>query len=135
LAEAEQHRIYDRIPPENPYGDIDSLLHAEVGLTKAQAERDVALRAEIAQPQPIQEIGKGTPGPGRGHKTAYNISRLHGDNADYLTARIARDHPDILDRMKAGDYPSVRAAARATLLAARPHTRLEYAPPPWRDAS
>ncbi len=68
------------------------------------------MRAEVAQPQPIQEIGKGMPKPGRGHKTAYNISRLHGDNADYLTARIARDRPDILDRMKAGAYQSARAA-------------------------
>jgi hypothetical protein len=27
----------------------------------------------------------------------------HGNNADYLTARIARDRPDILERMKAGE--------------------------------
>jgi len=34
-----------------------------------------------------------------------------GNDATYLTARIARDRPDILDRMKEGRYPSVRAAA------------------------
>jgi len=68
------------------------------------------MRAEVAQPQPIQEIGKGKPGPGRGHKTPDNVSRLYGNDPDYLAARIARDHPDILDRMKSGDYPSVRAA-------------------------
>ncbi len=58
------------------------------------------------QPHPIQEIGKGKPGPGRGHKTGYNITRLRGDSADYLTDRIARDDIDILDRMKAGEYKS-----------------------------
>ena len=35
-----------------------------------------------------------------------------GNNADYLTARIARDRPDILDRMKAGEFTSVRVAAK-----------------------
>lgn len=34
-----------------------------------------------------------------------------GNNADYLTARIARDRPDILKRMQAGEFPSVRQAA------------------------
>ncbi len=37
--------------------------------------------------------------------------RDYGNNADYLTARIARDRPDILERMKADEYPSVRQAA------------------------
>jgi hypothetical protein len=51
VADAERHKIYERIPPEKPYGDIDALLHAEVGLTKAQAG-GIALRAEMALPQP-----------------------------------------------------------------------------------
>ena len=115
------------------------MLHAEVGLTKAQAERDVALRAEIAQPQPtLKEAMAGNKNAAKSVNSPDDIravSRGYGTDADYLTARIARDRPDILDRMKTGEYASVRAAARATLLAARPHTRLEYAPPPWRDAS
>jgi len=112
VADAERHKIYERIPPENPYGDIDSLLHAEVGLTKAQAERDVALRAEIALPQRTRSEAK------RGNKNAAkeknNLcdTKIVSVDADYWTGRIARDHPDILDRMKSGDYPSVRAAAK-----------------------
>jgi hypothetical protein len=35
----------------------------------------------------------------------------YGNEAAYLTARIARDRPDIRERMKAGEYASVRAAA------------------------
>jgi hypothetical protein len=42
-----------------------------------------------------------------------------GNNADYLTARIARDRPDILARMKAGEFRSVRAAARAAEIVRR----------------
>lgn len=34
-----------------------------------------------------------------------------GNDANYLTAKIARDRPDILDRMKAGEFTSVRKAA------------------------
>ena len=114
LAEAEQHRIYERIPPENPYGDIDSLLHAEVGLTKAQAERNVALRAEIAQPQrTLKEAMAGNKNAAKGENSSDIITAVlakRGTDPDYLTARIARDHPDILDRMKAGAYQSARAA-------------------------
>lgn len=41
-----------------------------------------------------------------------NLERMSkGNNADYLTARIARDHPEILEGMKQGKYRSVRAAA------------------------
>jgi hypothetical protein len=39
-----------------------------------------------------------------------------GENADYLTARIARDCPKILARMKAGEFRSVRAAAIAGIV-------------------
>jgi len=112
VADAERHKIYERIPPENPYGDIDSLLHAEVGLTKAQAERDVALRAEIAQPQPtLKEAMAGNKNAAKSVNSPDDIravSRGYGTDADYLTARIARDRPDILDRMKTGEYASVR---------------------------
>jgi len=71
---------------------------AEIGETAASSTAAVVARAEQAQPQPIQEIGKGKPGPGRGHKTPDNVSRLYGNDPDYLAARIARDRPDILDR-------------------------------------
>ena len=110
LAEAEQHRIYERIPPENPYGDIDSLLHAEVGLTKAQAERNVALRAEIAQPQrTLKEAMAGNKNAAK-EKNSFSDTKAVCPDADYLTAHIARDHLDILDRMKAGAYQRARAA-------------------------
>ncbi len=51
-----------------------------------------------------------------------------GNNADYLTARIARDRPDILDRMKAGEFTSVRAAAKEAGIVA-PEVRFRRAVP------
>lgn len=44
-------------------------------------------------------------------KTLPSNVKRQGNDAEYLTARIARDRPDILERMKAGEYRSVRAAA------------------------
>jgi hypothetical protein len=35
LAEAEQYRIYTRIPPDKPYGSLDALLKAEIGVDRA----------------------------------------------------------------------------------------------------
>lgn len=46
-----------------------------------------------------------------GHKVPIKADGVHGNNAEYLTRRIARDHPDIHARMKAGAHKSVRAAA------------------------
>lgn len=45
------------------------------------------------------------------NKTLVTNVKQRGEDADYLTARIARDRPDILERMKAGAYTSVRQAA------------------------
>jgi hypothetical protein len=89
--------------------DIEAIKHAKKGTTLRDA---VATRAENPLPLAIQKAGKGKAGPGRGHKTGDNVTRLErGNHADYLTARIARDFPDILERMKAGEFKSVRQAA------------------------
>lgn len=103
---------------------MDALLVAEIGETATSSTAAVTARAEQAQPQPIQEIGKGKAGPGRGRKTGANSTRFTRGSTDaaYLTARIARDRPDILDRMKEDRYPSVRAASRISLRAVRPYT-------------
>jgi hypothetical protein len=45
-----------------------------------------------------REIGVlgGKAGPGRGKKTADNVSRLsHGNAADYTVARLERDEPEL----------------------------------------
>ena len=104
-----------RIPPGQPYGSLDTLLKAEIGVDVQESYEVVKTRAEKFDGSELleREVGKGKPGPGRGNITADNISRFnYGTNADYLTARIARDHPDILERMKDGKFKSVRAAAK-----------------------
>jgi len=140
LAEAEEHRIYDYIPPEKPYGSMDALLVAEIGETAKTSTALVMARAQ--QPATLFDNG----GDRKSEAVVQpDVIRLkgqgYGTNADYLTARIARDCPDILDRMKEGDFPSVRAAAteaglvKISPLDARPHTRPASARPPAPDAS
>lgn len=87
-------------PPEKPYGSLDALLKAEIGV-------DVKESLEAAK---LRQNG--------GDRRSERFQRSGGTlkrgttGADYLTARIARDHPDILRRMKAGEFSSVRQAAK-----------------------
>ncbi len=72
-------------------------------------ERKTA-QARAHQPATLFDVGR----PTVEEQEVINPSQRrvnYGENAEYLTARIARDRPDILDHMKAGDYPSVRAAS------------------------
>jgi len=112
------HRAWEKVPPDapTPFGDEDTMLREVVGVDSATLNARVISaqeRAENAKPALTHEEA-GTLG-GRGNRKAPNhvSSFTHGNNADYLTARIARDHPDILARMRAGEFPSVRQAGIA----------------------
>jgi ribosomal protein L2 len=63
---------------------------------------------------PIQEIGKGKAGPGRGKKAFDTIKSFStGTSADYLAGRLKRDAPDIAAAVERGEYRSIRQAAIA----------------------
>lgn len=82
---------------------------------------------------PQQEYGAGKAGPGRGKKTADDVSRLsHGNSTDYLAARIKRDHPEIAARIS--EFPSMRAAAREAGIVRDPPP-LSTVQKAWRKAS
>ncbi len=100
---------------QRPYGlgctedDLDALLDA--------AKKTVQDFAEMYGDEPLKQPEDNEPGPGRGNtKTSLHCKDVlpvsAGNNAVYLTRRIARDRPDILERMKAGEFTSVRAAAK-----------------------
>lgn len=105
----------ETIPPENPYGSLDALLKAEIGVDVKESCEAVKARAEVAKPQPtLSEAMQGNKNAASEKNSGNNITPvLRGTNADYLTARIARDNPDILERMKAGEFKSVRQSAPA----------------------
>ena len=107
LGEVQEHRLWETIPPTNPYGDIDALLKAEIGLDLKSA-LDAAVARTKATARRSTPLAKH--GGARNGKQGYN-GKLAGNSNQYLTARIARDRPDILERMKHGQFRSVRAAA------------------------
>ena len=85
-AEAEEHRVWEKVPYEKPFGTKENMVkELELG-------DDAAARTRVA----VQAM------PGSGTKT----------KSDYLTARIARDRPDVLQRMQRGEFTSVARAAR-----------------------
>jgi len=112
LEEAEQHHIYDLIPPEKPYGSMDALLVAEIGETAASSTATVMAHSLEAQGKTYLDPGPRT-AEERANVDVINIRETGGGtSAKYLTARIARKRPDVLARMQMGDFSSVRAAAK-----------------------
>ncbi len=99
-----------RIPPGQPYGSLDTLLKAEIGVDVKESCKVVKKRAEGFNGSELPKNGQ----IGRGRIRCVDSTPIQrsSTNADYLTARIARDHPDILEQMKDGKYKSVRAAAK-----------------------
>lgn len=117
LKEAEEHRIWERIPPGNPYGSKEAMLEAAALGDEAAARARVAIQGLNGRPMAIRERGKDgryhavTP-PGAVQHQEFTRTKRGSSHADYLTARIARDRPDVWERMKAGEFTSVAAAAR-----------------------
>ena len=88
---------------------------AVAGLRKLRPDDSVSLSDAVRLGQREIGIEGGKPGPGRGHKTADDVSRLagYGNSAAYIVARLARDHPDILAAYERGEFKTPTAAARA----------------------
>ena len=80
--EAEEHRVWEKVPYDNPYGTKQAMLDAlSIG-------DDAAARAKVTvQSMPSRPLNR-------------------------ITARIARDHPEVWERMKLGEFKSIAAAAR-----------------------
>jgi hypothetical protein len=107
LRKLEAYEAWAKVPPEKPYGSLEALLKAEIGVDVQESVAIVKTRALAAKSLAKHgELGRG------GDRVDVINSIQGGTSADYLTARIARDRPDILERMKAGAFSSVRQAAK-----------------------
>ena len=106
-AEAEEHRVWEKVPYGNPFGTKDGMLkQLAIGDDEAAKNR-VAIQAIAARASRRQ--GR----PANGEEKGSRANLFHrGANAEALLARIARDRPDVLERMKQGEFDSVAAAAR-----------------------
>ncbi len=115
LVEAEDEAIWEKIPPDTPYGSkVKMLAQVEVGDSK-DAHKRMRIQTLAAQAKALQKRGRPVEDE-KGYRD--NVlcesghSRNRGMSNDYLLARIARDHPEILQRVADGQFTSVRKAAR-----------------------
>ena len=105
--EAEEHRVWEKIPYDAPYGSKEAML-AKLGM-----EDEAGARARVAVEYAIPARPLGKHGGTNKHAKEGLVRQAQKNDAHYLTARIARDHPEILERMQRGEFTSVAAAARA----------------------
>ena len=118
-AEAEEHKVWEKIPYDNPYGTKEKMLQDLALGDEARARARVAGQAVIAMP--LRANG-GVRAKGEqldGRQAADKLTK-----ADYLTARIARDRPDIWERMQRGEFKTVAAAAREAGIKVSSHKRV-----------
>jgi len=111
LAEAEHHEIYKRIPPEKPYGSLDALLRAELGVTLKESIQSKAQQAARDNPEPL------LPERSNQHTAVDKNGKCQrhggGNAAVYRVRRLRRDAPEVAARLEAGEFRSVAAAERA----------------------
>lgn len=108
--EVEEQAVWDKVPPDNPYGSKEAMLKALAVGDEDSASAKVAGMA--AATRPLNANG--------GDRKKDHLVLAQGDSvtygtgsATYLTARIARDHPEIHRRMMNGEFKTVADAARA----------------------
>jgi hypothetical protein len=119
--EAEQYRIYERVPPEKPYGSLDALLIAEIGVNVETSKKIISLRSqELARDPEVtpiathKEAGKqGGRGNRKARANSTSFSKRGSNSAEYLVRRLKRDAPPIAEALGRGVYPSARSAAKA----------------------
>jgi hypothetical protein len=122
LEEAEQYRIYDKVPPEAPYGSLDALLQTELGMDAAATLTVIRKRmvhaAKVTTGEVLPEGGD------QKSEHAKSLANLASDSQAKRAAksgispatqkkldRLARDFPELREEVKEGRM-SVDAAAR-----------------------
>lgn len=107
LDELTKFKAWRVIPPGRPYGTLNKMLEAEVGLD-GRAIKTAIKKAELA-----------AHGANRDEKTgrfsrADNISTgEYGTSKTYTVRRLRRDHPDLADRVEQGELSANAAAIEA----------------------
>jgi len=120
-------RAWDKIPEGKPYGSLDALLKAELGVeSEAAGMETIRQRAmrEAAESRSRSDLGvhnahaKEQKRDASGMFTADDdincgsSESTGGTKTRYLADRLRAQRPDIFEKMAHGEYPSVHAAAR-----------------------
>ena len=125
IRQLEKVRAWERIPPEQPYGSMDALLKACVGVGEVEVKKTIARLVE--ETPALRSVGapegnqNATKEEGEDNVDTINIeSGKGGTSSTYRIARLKRDAPAIADALAAGKYPTVAAAYRAAGLERKP---------------
>ena len=85
-SEAEEHRVWEKVPYDAPFGTKEEMLHQLAVEDDKGAQRYMRVQSIAARAKRVRLQGR---------------SNANGNRGDeYLTARIARDAPDVLERME-----------------------------------
>ena len=112
LNEAREHQIWEKIPPDNPFGSEASMLNQiEIGDTK-DAQKRMKVQTLAATARQMKDHGNDRRGKESQGDTRH-LDSSRGNKADYLLDRIRRDYPDVFERIVEGEFTSVAEAAKA----------------------
>ena len=111
--EAEEHKVWEKVPYDNPFGSKEEML-------KQLAIGDDTRAKQRIDVQPIAARVRRKYGHG-GDRRSKAFQGYHdnlekpqrGTNPDYLLGRILNTRPDIFERYEMGWFPSAAAAAAA----------------------
>ena len=116
LAEAQEYRIWENIPPDNPYGSESNMLkQVEVGTVKDAHNR---MRTQTLAAQTRQILQQ--------HGRQIEREELKGDHdnlesprrltsSEYIMRLIAKENPEFAEKIASGEvvFANARQAARA----------------------
>lgn len=135
IDELKEHRAWEIVPPEKPYGSLDAMLRAEIGCTEQKARKRFAV-----DPTPK----RGNPTGSNQHKKessaeedSSQVSRAKKNGVGIQTQvyldRLAKDRPDLLKKVDAGELKPKTAARMAGIV--KDKTALEWLRHWWEKAT
>ena len=109
---ANEHRIWEKIPADTPYGSLEAMKDKLKVGDAAEARLkviDLAVQAKPLRKHPGRPSKNGE----GNHVGPHDFENGHAPTqSEYLAARLARDFPEIHERMQLGEFKSVAAAAK-----------------------
>jgi hypothetical protein len=155
LAEVRRQEVWKTVPPEGPYGSLDTLLKEEIGCGQDDVrERLVARQAALAAAnQTANEVKAGSPGGDRRsqvfqQRIIHDINKkdimndvpkaAQGTSRTYALRRLAKDRPDLHAQCLAGELTAYAAMVQAgfrTRPPSRKRTPLDSLHHYWRQVS
>ena len=108
--EAEDHKVWDRVPYEMPFGSKEEMLRQLAIGDDRQAQRRMSV-------QPIARRVRLKHGEDRRSREFqdYNCNlekSKQGNSREYILSRLYQDHYAIFERWERGEFRSVQAASR-----------------------